>query len=44
MVDESRTLAIVAPSAYLLGGVQSWLDYLVPGLEFYGWEITIALI
>jgi len=38
------SLAIVAPSAYLLGGVQTWLDYLVPGLEARGWTVTVLLV
>jgi glycosyltransferase involved in cell wall biosynthesis len=36
-------LSIVAPSAYLLGGVQTWLDYLVPGLSERGWHVTVHL-
>jgi glycosyltransferase involved in cell wall biosynthesis len=37
-------LAVVAPSAYLLGGIQAWLDYLVPGLEKAGWDVTVLLV
>jgi glycosyltransferase involved in cell wall biosynthesis len=37
-------LTVVAPSAYLLGGVQTWLDYIVPGLEAGGWQVTVALV
>jgi glycosyltransferase involved in cell wall biosynthesis len=37
-------LIIVAPSAYLLGGVQTWLDYLVPGLEASAWDVTVLLV
>jgi glycosyltransferase involved in cell wall biosynthesis len=33
----------VAPSAYPLGGVQTWLDYLVPGLNERGWDAKVAL-
>lgn len=40
----NRNLVIVAPSAYLLGGVQTWLDYLVPGLEASGWNVTVLLV
>ncbi|MGD9583397.1 MAG: glycosyltransferase family 4 protein [Lysobacterales bacterium] len=36
-------LAIVAPSAYLLGGVQTWLDYLVSGLATGGWQVSVLL-
>lgn len=37
-------LLTVAPSAYLLGGVQDWLDYLLPGLEDLGWECVLGLV
>lgn len=40
----SYRLAIVAPSAYVVGGVQTWLDYLVPGLEIAGWDVTLLLV
>lgn len=36
-------LLFVAPSAYPLGGVQTWLDYLMPGLRNLGWEVALAL-
>ncbi|MTJ50315.1 glycosyltransferase family 4 protein [Dolichospermum sp. UHCC 0259] len=36
-------LAVVAPSAYVLGGVQVWLDYLIAGLESKGWNVTFVL-
>ncbi len=36
-------LLIIAPSAYLLGGVQNWLDYLLPGLKSYGNDVTLGL-
>lgn len=35
---------IVAPSAYPLGGVQTWIDYLIPGLSAYGWEVALGLV
>ena len=34
----------VAPSAYPLGGVAVWLDYLLPGLEAGGWQVTLGLV
>jgi glycosyltransferase involved in cell wall biosynthesis len=37
----SRNLAIVVPTAYLIGGVQTWLDYIVPGLVARDWSVTI---
>jgi glycosyltransferase involved in cell wall biosynthesis len=43
-VSENRRLLFVAPSAYPLGGVATWLDYLLPGLEEHGWEPTLGLV
>ena len=37
-------LLFVAPSAYALGGVQNWLDYLLPGLEKSGMEAVLCLV
>ncbi|MEO0369394.1 MAG: glycosyltransferase family 4 protein [Pseudomonadota bacterium] len=34
----------VAPSAYLLGGVQVWLDYLLVNLNSNGWKCQLALV
>ena len=34
---------IVAPSAYPLGGVATWIDYIVPGLRQQGWRVTLGL-
>lgn len=34
---------VLAPSAYLLGGVQDWLANLVPGLRAGGLEVTVAV-
>lgn len=39
-----RRLLIVAPSAYLYGGLAAWLDYLIPGLEARAWEVTLGLV
>ena len=36
-------LLFLAPSAYLLGGVQVWLADLVPGLRKRGWQVQVAL-
>ncbi len=38
-----KKIVFVAPSAYPLGGVQNWLDYLLPGLESRGFEASLAL-
>lgn len=37
-------LFVLAPSAYPLGGVANWLDYLVPGLCRYGWDVVVGLV
>jgi glycosyltransferase involved in cell wall biosynthesis len=34
---------VLAPSAYLLGGVQDWLANLVPGLRAGGLDVTVAV-
>ena len=36
-------LLLVVPSAYPLGGLATWLDYIVPGLRKLGWDIHVAL-
>lgn len=36
-------MLVLAPSAYLLGGVQDWLANLVPGLRDGGLEVTVAV-
>ena len=38
-----KKIVFIAPSAYPLGGVQNWLDYLLPGLERRGYEASLAL-
>lgn len=37
-------LLFFAPSAYRLGGVQIWLDYLLPGLAARGFDVHLALV
>lgn len=39
----SPTILFITYSAYPLGGVATWLDYLVPGLENIGWNIIVGL-
>lgn len=41
-MSNNRVL-FIAPSAYTLGGVQTWLNYLLPGLDACNYESTIAL-
>jgi glycosyltransferase involved in cell wall biosynthesis len=38
-----RSLMLFAPSAYPLGGVATWISYLLPGLRSRGWRPTLAL-
>ncbi|GAB4203232.1 MAG: hypothetical protein Fur0019_02210 [Tibeticola sp.] len=40
----SRKALFIAPSAYPLGGVAVWLDYLVPGLAAHGWAAQAGLV
>lgn len=41
---ESGHILFVAPSAYPLGGVQTWIDYVVPGLRQSGFRVTLGLV
>lgn len=34
----------VAPSAYTLSGLATWLDYLIPGLRERGWDACLGLV
>lgn len=38
------TIIFIAPSAYPLGGVAVWLDYLVPALSAHGWRAKAGLV
>lgn len=40
----SKHILLIAPSAYPLGGVATWLDYLVPGLRDRDWNVTLGLV
>ena len=37
-------ILFVAPSAYPLGGVATWLDYVIPGLRNQGWDVVLGLV
>ena len=37
------SLDAIVPSAYPLGGVQTWLDYLIEGLSGDGWNVSLGL-
>lgn len=39
-----RKVLFVMPSAHLLGGLQVWLNYLLPGLEKRGWIAVLGLL
>lgn len=38
-----KRILFIAPSAYVIGGVQTWLDYLLPGLRSHGWDVILGL-
>ena len=40
----SRRLLFVAGSAHTLGGLASWLDYVLPGLASRGWTPVLGLV
>ncbi len=42
--ENQKRVLIVAPSAYTLSGLATWLDYLEPGLTARGWDVTIGLL
>ncbi len=37
-------ILFVAPTAYRLTGLGTWLDYLIPGLLERGWDVTLGLV
>ena len=41
---ESRRLLFVAGSAHPLGGLASWLDYVLPGLAGLDWDPVLGLV
>lgn len=41
---KNNSILIVAPSAYLLSGLATWLDYLLPGLKSAGYDVTLGLV
>lgn len=44
MSSASRRLLFVCSSAHRLGGLATWLDYLLPGLASRGWEPVLGLV
>lgn len=44
MIHPSVSVVFVAPSAYPMGGVQTWLDYVSRGLDAMGVAVTVALV
>lgn len=43
-ISLAKKVLFVAPSAYPLGGVQTWLDYILPGLASDGWDPILGLV
>ena len=41
---QSKQILFIAPSAYTLSGLATWLDYLLPGLRELGWNVTLGLV
>ena len=39
-----RRILFIAPSAYRLGGVQTWLDYMLSGLSVSGFDVHLGLV
>ncbi len=44
MIDYRQRILFVAPSAYHLGGLATWLDYLLPALRTRGWRAILGLV
>ena len=44
MTIRPKKVLFIGPSAYPLGGVATWLDYLLPGLKQRGWQCVIGLV
>jgi glycosyltransferase involved in cell wall biosynthesis len=42
-MNQARVL-FVAPSAYTLSGLATWLDYVIPGLRACGWDARLGLV
>jgi len=42
--SKKPSVMFVAPSAYVLSGLATWLDYMEPGLAGLGWDVTIGLV
>jgi glycosyltransferase involved in cell wall biosynthesis len=40
---EDGHILLIAPSAYPLGGIATWIDYVVPGLRQRRWRVTLGL-
>jgi glycosyltransferase involved in cell wall biosynthesis len=43
-MNRRLSLMVIAPSAYPLGGVAEWLDYLLPALQPLGWDCVLGLV
>ncbi len=43
MINYVGSIMFIAPSAYPLGGLATWLHYIVPGLKAKGWKVLVGL-
>ena len=43
-MESDLKLLFVSSSAYALGGVATWVDYVLPGLSECGWNCTLGLV
>ncbi|MCF6289778.1 MAG: glycosyltransferase family 4 protein [Desulfobacterales bacterium] len=43
-MNKPQRILVITPSAYILSGLATWLDYLEPGLRSQGWEVVVGLV
>ena len=43
-MSRNKTILFIAPTAYPLGGVAIWLNYILPGLQNKGWGIIFGML
>ena len=43
-MSQSGSILFLTQTAHPWGGVENWLEYLVPGLERLGWNVTVGLV
>lgn len=42
--SQGKHILFIVPSAYTLGGLATWLNFVVPGLRELGWNVTLGLV